>query len=111
MPRTARNRNVLPVFGEGLRRARVRARLTQEEAAYKMKSDRVSWVVIEKGRRNISLAAASAAADAVGSSVPAILAEMILEAGDPALRRALRRVLAGRLAQAPKKRVWKGRRR
>lgn len=74
MPRVSKPGEVVALFGAALRRARLRAGMTQEEAAFRMRTELVYQLYLEHGRRNVTLVTAQRAARAVGSSLASLLA-------------------------------------
>lgn len=87
---------IAKAFARGLRRARVRAGVSQVALARMIGVKRGFITHIEKGERNISLGTADKAARGLGTSVVAILAEMEIDRSKK-LRRMLNLVLDGRL--------------
>lgn len=74
MGRSAPPREVLRAFAQALRMARLKAGLTQEEAAHMMGAERHYWSNLENARRNITLMTAERAARAVGTTLRKLLA-------------------------------------
>ena len=76
MAKRSAKTKVLKLFGDALRVARLKAGLTQEEAAEYMGTDRVSWSMMENGKRNISLDKAYRASVAVNSTLAKLTKKM-----------------------------------
>ena len=86
MPKRRSDR-VIALFSDGLRRARVRAGLTQEEASYRLGCDRSVWSLFENARRDPRLTTAERAAQAVGASIRDVLKAPAPQAGTRNTRR------------------------
>lgn len=66
-------KDILQRFGEALREARLKKGLSQEKAADIMGSDRVTWSLMETGKRNVSLVTVFRAARAIDTPLHSII--------------------------------------